>query len=93
MVVAKGRGPWRFWWISSLSRELLVFVGPCRLFFSWHVDSFLNFLSLAFSPPENTGFGFLKFGFWMLAFCESWILDVESWILDLGFWDFDTINS
>ena len=42
---------------------------------------FLSFLSLAFSP----GFGFLKFGFWMLDFCESWILEVESWILDLGF--------
>ena len=35
MVAAKGRGPWRFWWIHFLSRELLVFVGPCRLFFSW----------------------------------------------------------
>ena len=33
MVVAKGRGSWRFWWISFLSGELLVFVGPCRLFF------------------------------------------------------------
>ena len=55
-----------------------MFVGPCRLFFSWgfpqgcwqrdHVDSFLSFLSLAFSPPENTGF---------------WILEI--WILDVGF--------
>ena len=58
MVATKGRGPWRFWWIHFLSRELLVFVGPCRLFLScgfpqgcWqrdHVDSFLSFLSLAF---------------------------------------------
>ena len=57
-----------------MSRELLVFVGPCRFFFPWglpqgcwqrnHVDSFLSFLSLAFSPPENTGF---------------------IWILDVGF--------
>ena len=78
MVVAKGRGPWRFWWINFLSRELLVFVGHCRLFFSWgvpqgcwqrgHVDSFLSFLSLASSPPENSGF-------WMF----------EIWILDVGF--------
>ena len=78
MVVAKGRGPWRFWWINFLSRELLVFVGPCRLFFSWgfpqgcsqrdHVDSFLSFLSLAFSLHDNTGF-----------------LIFEIWILDVGF--------
>ena len=33
MVVVKGRGPPRFWWISFLSREVLVFVGPCRFFF------------------------------------------------------------
>ena len=39
---------------------------------------FLSFLSLAFSPPENTGF-------WILDFYESSILDFESWILDLGF--------
>ena len=89
MVVVKGRGPWRFWWINFLSTELLVFVGPCRLFFSWgfpqgcwqrdHVDSFLSFPSLAFSPPENTAFW--MFEIWILA----WILDFESWILDLGF--------
>ena len=55
-----------------------MFVGHCRLFFSWgvpqgcwqrgHVDSFLSFLSLASSPPENSGF-------WMF----------EIWILDVGF--------
>ena len=48
MVVAKGRGPWRF---------------------------------------RILGFGFLKFGFWMFDFCESWILDFGSWIfVDRGFW-------
>ena len=91
MVVAKGRGPWRF------CGGLFLCLGNClclwdhAVFFflglpqgCWqrnHVDSFLSFLSLAFSPPENTGF------IWILdvGFCESWILDVESWILDLGF--------
>ena len=71
IVVAKGKGPWRFWWINFLSKELLVFVGSCRLFFSWGFpqgcwQSFLSFLSLAFSPRENTRF---------LIF-EIWILDV-----------------
>ena len=56
MVVAKGRGPWRF---------------------------------------RILGFGFLKFGFWMLDFCESWILDSGFWILDFcrsWIWDVDTLN-
>ena len=95
MVVAKGRGPWRFWWINFLSRELLVFVGPCRLFFSWgfpqscwqrdHVDSFLTFLSLAFSPHENTGFfdfGNLDFGCWIFVSLGFSILNPGFWILD-----------
>ena len=93
MVVAKGRGPWRFWWINFLSRELLVFVGPCRFFFLGgfpgqrdHVDSCLSFLSLAFSPPENTGFWI--FEIWILDVGFLWVLNFGFWILDFGSWIF-----
>ena len=76
-------------------------MGPCRLSFSWgfpqgcwqrnHVDSFLSFLSLAFSPPENTGFWIfwnLEFGCWIFVSLAFWMLNPGFWILDfvdLGF--------
>ena len=52
---------------------------------------FLSFLSLAFSPAENTGFWIfeiwiLDVGFLRVLDFGSWILDFGSWILvDLGF--------
>ena len=73
MVLAKGRGPWRFWWISFLSRDHAddFFLGG----FSRSVGSAttwslfrVSFL-LPFHGLQILGFGFLKFGFWMLEFC------------------------
>ena len=52
------------------------------------MDSFLSFLSLAFSPPENTGF-------WIF---EIWILDagffacLGFWMLNPGFWSLDFVD-